>query len=123
MPSENWVVENLENALETWNEKMSEIWLLISQSPEDFKGGTIWNIVVNINDGLKAIGYALLVLFFLVGVVKTCGSLAEIKRPEQALRLFIRFAIAKGLISYGMELMTALFKIVQGVIQCQQVKS
>ena len=123
MPSENWVVENLENAIETWNEKMSEIWLLISQSPEDFKGGTIWNIVVNINDGLKAIGYALLVLFFLVGVVKTCGSLAEIKRPEQALRLFIRFAIAKGLISYGMELMTALFKIVQGVIQCQQVKS
>ena len=116
MPSENWVVENLENALETWNEKMSEIWLLISQSPEDFKGGTIWNIVVNINDGLKAIGYALLVLFFLVGVVKTCGSLAEIKRPEQALRLFIRFAIAKGLISYGMELMTALFKIVQGII-------
>lgn len=116
MASENWVVGNLEDALETWNEKMTEIWQLVSQSPEEFKGGAIWNIVVNINDGLKAIGYALLVLFFLMGVVKTCGNLSEIKRPEQALRLFIRFAIAKGVISYGLELMVALFKIIQGVI-------
>jgi len=116
LASENWVVGNLEDALETWNEKMTEIWQLVSQSPEEFKGGAIWSIVVGINDGLKAIGYALLVLFFLMGVVKTCGNLSEIKRPEQALRLFIRFAIAKGVISYGLELMVALFKIVQGVI-------
>lgn len=116
MAQENWVVGNLEDALETWNEKMTEIWQLISQSPEEFKGGAIWNIVVNINDGLKAIGYALLVLFFLMGVVKTCGNLSEVKRPEQALKLFIRFAIAKGVISYGLDLMVALFKIIQGVI-------
>ena len=116
MPSENWVVGNLEYALQTWNEKMTEIWTLISQAPEEFRGGTIWRIVVNINGGIKAIGYALLVLFFLVGVVKTCGSLNEIKRPEQALRLFIRFAAAKGVVSYGLELMTSVFKIIQGVI-------
>lgn len=116
MASENWVVGNLEDALETWNEKMGEIWQLISQSPEEFKGGAIWSVVVNIHGGLEAIGYALLVLFFLIGVVKTCGNLSEIKRPEQALRLFIRFAIAKGLISYGLDLMIAVFKIVQGVI-------
>ena len=24
--SDNWVVQNLENALETWNSKLSEIW-------------------------------------------------------------------------------------------------
>ena len=99
MASGNWVVDNLENALETWNEKMTEIWSLISQSPEEFKGGTIWNVVVNIHGGLKAIGYALLVLFFVVGVMRTCGNFAEIKRPEQALKLFIRFALAKGAIS------------------------
>lgn len=116
MFKENWVVGNLEQALETWNEKMTEIWTLISQSPEEFRGGTIWRIVVNINGGIKAIGYALLVLFFLVSVVKTCGNLNEIKRPEQAFRLFIRFAAAKGVVSYGLELMTAVFKIIQGVI-------
>lgn len=77
--SDNWIVQNLENALETWNAKLSEIWMLITQSPETFKGGSIWNVVVNIHGALQAIGYALLVLFFVVGVVKTCGSFAEVK--------------------------------------------
>lgn len=105
--SDNWIVQNLENALETWNAKLSEIWMLITQSPETFKGGSIWNVVVNIHGALQAIGYALLVLFFVVGVVKTCGSFAEVKKPEHALKLFIRFALAKGVITYGMELMLA----------------
>ena len=62
--SDNWVVQNLENALNTWNEKLSEIWQLITQSPEQFKGGTIWGVIVNIHGAVQAIGLALLVLFF-----------------------------------------------------------
>ena len=114
--SDNWVVQNLENALNTWNEKLAEIWQLITQSPENFKGGTIWNVIVDIHGAVQAIGLALLVLFFVVGVMRTCGNFAEVKRPEQALKLFIRFAIAKGAATYGLELMMALFKIVQGMI-------
>ena len=114
--SDNWVVQNLENALNTWNEKLAEIWQLITQSPENFKGGAIWNVIVDIHGAVQAIGLALLVLFFVVGVMRTCGNFAEVKRPEQALKLFIRFAIAKGVITYGLELMLALFNIVQGTI-------
>jgi len=114
--SDNWVIQNLENALEVWNGKLSEIWQLITQSPQTFKGGDIWNIVVNIHGALQAIGYALLVLFFVIGVMKTCGSFAEVKKPEHALKLFIRFALAKAVITYGMDLMLALLSIVQGVI-------
>ena len=114
--SDNWVVQNLENALNTWNEKLSEIWQLVTQSPEDFKGGSIWSVIVNIHGAVKAIGLALLVLFFVVGVMKTCGSFAELKKPEHAVKLFVRFAIAKGAVTYGLELMMALFKIVQGLI-------
>lgn len=114
--SDNWVVQNLENALATWNEKLSEIWTLITQSPETFKGGAIWSVVVNIHGALQAIGYALLVLFFVIGMVKTCGSFADVKKPEHAVKLFVRFALAKGVITYGMELMMALLSIVQGVI-------
>lgn len=116
MESDNWVVQNLVNALETWNSKLAEIWQIITQSPETFKGGDIWNVIVSINGALQAIGFALLVLFFVVGVVKTCGSFVEVKKPEHALKLFIRFAIAKGVITYGLELMMALFEIIQGVM-------
>ena len=114
--SDNWVVQNLERALNTWNEKLAEIWQLVTQSPETFKGGTIWNVIVTINGALQAVGLALLVLFFVVGVMKTCGSFAEVKKPEHAVKLFVRFAIAKGVITYGLELMMALFRIIQGVV-------
>ena len=76
--------------------------------------GAIWAVVRNVHGGLQAVGLALLVLFFVTGIMKTCGSLAETKRPEVALKLFIRFALAKGVVTYGMELMVALFNIVQG---------
>ena len=113
--SDNWVVQNLQNALNTWNSKLAEIWQILTQSPETFKGGGIWQVIVQIHGALQAIGYALLVLFFVVGVVKTCGSFTEVKRPEHALKIFIRFAIAKGVVTYGLELMMALFNIIQGV--------
>ena len=114
--SDNWVVQNLQNALETWNSKFAEIWTLLTQSPESFKGGAIWQVILNIHGALQAIGYALLVLFFVIGVVKTCGSFSDVKKPEHAAKLFIRFAIAKGVITYGLDLLLSLLSIVQGVI-------
>ncbi|HIU26242.1 MAG TPA: hypothetical protein IAC50_07105 [Candidatus Copromorpha excrementigallinarum] len=114
--SDNWVVQNLQNSLENWNEKLAEVWELLTESPEDFRGGGIWEIIQDIHGALMAIGLALLVLFFVVGVVKTCGSFTEVKKPEHAVKLFVRFAIAKGVVTYGLELMMALFEIVQGII-------
>lgn len=116
MGTGNWILDNILNALNIWNAKIAEIWEIITQSPQSFKGGGIWNVIVDINGALKAIGYALLVLFFLTGVIKTFGSFAEIKKPEHALKLFVRFAIAKAVVDGGLELMMAVFRIVQGVI-------
>lgn len=116
MESTNWVIENLNNALGTWNEKLAEIWQLVTQSPTEFRGGGIWQVIADIHGALQAIGLALLVLFFVIGVVKTCGSFAEVKKPEHALKLFIRFVLAKGVVTYGLELMMALFTIAQGIV-------
>lgn len=112
----NWIINNLENAIETWNDKLSEIWQIITQSPEGFRDGTIWQVILKINGAMQAIGMALLVLFFVIGVVKTCSSLADVKKPEHAIKLFVRFAIAKGMVTYGLDLMLATFKIVQGIM-------
>jgi hypothetical protein len=112
----NWIIKNLENAINTWNDKLADIWLLITQSPQEFKGGSIWGVIVNIHGAIRAIALGLLVLFFVIGVVKTCGSFAEVKKPEHAIKLFIRFAIAKALVTHGLELMLALLSIAQGVM-------
>lgn len=110
------IIDNLTSALNTWNEKLAEIWMLLTQSSETFKGGDIWNIIVKIHGALQAIGLSLLVLFFLWGLIRTCTNWQDIKRPEHAFKLFLRFIIARGLVMYGMELMTGIFEIVQGVV-------
>ena len=119
----NWIVGNLQNALDTWNGKLSEIYTLVTESPSNFKGGAIWEIIVNINGALQAIGLALLVLFFVIGIVRTCTNFSELKRPEQAIKLFLRFVIAKGIVTYGLELMLAVFKIIQGIVSTIMAKS
>lgn len=67
MESESWIVQNLDKALGTWNEKLGEIWNLLTQTPEEFKGGTIWAVVVDIHGAVQAVALALLVLFLLWG--------------------------------------------------------
>ena len=114
--SDNWIVQNLIRALEVWNEKLTEIWMLITQSPQEFKHGLIWEIIEDIYGSMQAIGLALLVLFFVIGVMRTCGSFAELKKPEHVLKVFVRFVLAKAAITYGMELMLAFLSIIQGII-------
>lgn len=116
MGSGNWIVDNLNSALGTWNGKLAEIWQLLSTTPEEFKGGGVWTVIQGINGALQAIGYALLVLFFVMGIVKTCSSFTELKKPEMVFKCFIRFVLAQAAVTHGMELMTALFKVAQGMI-------
>lgn len=114
MGSGNWIVDNLNSALTTWNDRLAEIWQLLPTSPQDFRGGGVWAVMLDINDALKAIGYALLVLFFLMGIVKTCGSFTELKKPELVFKCFVRFVLAQASITWGLDIMLALFDIAQG---------
>lgn len=123
MKNNNWVVQNLQNALDTWNGKLGEIWNLVTETPESFKDGSIWNIITTIHGSIQAIGLALVVLFFVLGIIKTCTNFNEVKRPENALKLFIRFCIAKGLVTYGLELMLAIFRMCQGVLTTIMIAS
>ena len=113
---DNWIVENLEGAFETWNSKLAEIWSLVSETPQNFKGGAMWTLAENINGALQAIGYGLLILFFAISIFKSTANFRDFRRPEQALRYFIRFVAAKTAVTYGMEIMTTLFTICAGII-------
>ncbi|MDU4784402.1 MAG: hypothetical protein E6X92_01135 [Clostridiaceae bacterium] len=115
--SDNWIIQMLEIGLGVWNDKLAELWTLITQSPENFKGSDVWNVIVNINSAVQGFGYGLLVLFFAMGVFQSAAGFRELQRPEFALRHFIRFALAKVAVGYGMEIMTAIFKICNGIVQ------
>ena len=114
--SDNWVVSTLEDALSNWNDKLAEIWSLVSQTPESFRGGEIWTVIVSIHNALVGFGYGLLVLFFAMGVFRSAASFRELQRPEFALRHFIRFLLAKVAVGSSLELITAIYKICGGVV-------
>ena len=107
--SDNWIVANLENAFEVWNDKLNEIWTLVTTTPQNFKGGGIWSIITGINGSLQAIGYGLLVLFFAMSVFKSTASFRDFQRPEYALKHFIRFVAAKVAVTYALELMGKIY--------------
>ena len=113
--SDNWVVQALQSAFEIWNDKLTEIWSLITTTPQEFRGGDIWNAIVGINEGLKAVGYGLLVLFFAMGIFQSAASFRDLQRPEYALRHFI--IAAKVAVSSAMEIMTVVFSICGGIVQ------
>lgn len=113
---QNWIVENLNNAFGTWNEKLAELWTLAATSPENFKGGAVWGIMQNIHGTLLAVGYALLILFFAMNLCKNTSNFHELKRPEAALHYLIRFVAAKTLVAYGMEIMLKVFEVCNGIV-------
>lgn len=114
--SDNWVVQNIENALGAWNGKLAELWALLTESPEAFKGGDVWSVITGIAGALQGIGYGLLVLFFAMGVFQNAAGFKEIQRPEFAIRHFVRFAAAKVAVGYSLDIMTAIFKICGSVV-------
>ena len=115
--SDNWIAGNLQSAFDTWNSKLTEIWSLLTETPQSFKGGDIWTTIVTINGGLKAIGYGLLVLFFAMSIFQTAATFKDFQRPEFVLRHFIRFLAAKVAVGYAMDIMTTIFSICGGVVQ------
>lgn len=114
--NDNWLIESLKWTFEFWNNKQTEIWQLVSTTPEEFNGGDIWRLALTLNDGLKAIGYGLLVLFFALSICKSTINFRDLRRPEQGLRFFIRFVLAKTAVTYGIDLMTAIFNICTGIV-------
>ncbi|MEA4894666.1 MAG: hypothetical protein VB064_05335 [Oscillospiraceae bacterium] len=115
--SDNWITGNLQSALDTWNSKLTEIWSLLTQTPQTFKGGNIWTTIITINGGLKAIGYGLLVLFFAMSIFRSAATFRDFQRPEFALKHLIRFFVAKVAVGYAMDIMTVIFSICGGVVQ------
>lgn len=114
--NDNWIIKQLENSLGTWNEKLAELWQLVTQTPESFKGGQIWGVVTGVHSALVGVGYGLLVLFFAMGIFQSAASFRELQRPEFALRYFIRFAAAKVAVGRGMEIMTAIYSVCGGIV-------
>ena len=113
--NQNWVIENLERAFGTWNARLTELWSLVTASPQTFRGGALWGVMQSVQNSLVAVGYGLLVLFFAMSLFRNTANLNELKRPETALAYLIRFAAAKILVGRSSEVMLTIFEVCNGI--------
>ena len=104
------------SALRFWGRSSGYIWDMLTASLEGWKDGILWDIAVNVNDGIRYIAYGLLVIFFGCSLIRESVSFSDMKRPENILRLFLRYIIAKAVITYGMTLMGTIYKIAGGIV-------
>ena len=54
--NQNWIVENLNNAFSTWNGKLTELWGLVTTSPQTFKGGAVWGVMQSLHNAMIGMG-------------------------------------------------------------------
>lgn len=106
----------LEHAVEMFNDYMAKTWDMLTTGLTDFMDGQVWAVMAAINSGLTAGGLALLVVFTFMGILKSTVSLTELKRPEAAVRVIVRFIFAKALITYGSAFMLYIFEIIQSAV-------
>ena len=116
MGENSWIIGNLNAALNTWNEKLEEIWQLLTQGLADFKGGGVWNVMLNVHSAMTAIGLGLLVLFFAISLFRSAASFRDFQRPEYVVRHLIQFVLAKVAITYGMDFLTKIFAVCNGIV-------
>lgn len=110
------VAELLNKALNTWNNKFDEIIKIVTESPETFREGKIWRVIVDVNGVVQAIGIGLLVVFFLAGLIKTTMNFRDLQHWQNYIGFFIRFILAKSVITYGLDLVLQVISFVQGII-------
>lgn len=112
------ITNHLTNALNTWYEYFGKIWNLLTTSPQSFMSGHsgMWYWVNKIYTAFQGIGIGLLTLFFVYGLVHTLSSYVELKRPEVAVKIFVRLALAKLAITNGMEFILNIINFTQALI-------
>lgn len=93
-------VENIENSLTQWYESLEHLMDMITTDPLSVgRVGTLVNSMINLVT--KPVGDAVIVLCFFLGIFGTAATMAEAKRPEAAVRLFVRTAVAGAFVSSG----------------------
>lgn len=102
--------------LNLWAQGLAIVQTILLTAPEDFAEGRGWEIVISITNALQGAGYAIMIICFYLGIVKSSLTFMDLKRPAVAATLFVRFLVVKALVDQGAGLAQMLIRLGQGLI-------
>lgn len=97
---------------DTYNVLIGNAIDLLTQSPEEWEGGTGWSVVTSVNTAFIAVGATLLIIFWLIGVISMSVDERMTVRFEVMLKEFAKLVIAEGLVVGSMDVIKAFFGLV-----------
>ena len=110
-------VNFLQDALTFWNEKYTEVVSMLTTTPTGFQNGALWSVVRSVYNAISAVGLALVVLCWVVGVVKSVGTFTELKRPEVSVKVIVRLVIVQYVVTHALSIMMQFIKLANGIIE------
>lgn len=99
-----------------WNNQVSLVFLMLGESPVDFKNGDPWTVIETINPVFVAVGSSLVVLFFVIGFCSESVDIKEEMRFEVILRMLIKLALAEWFVANNVTIMKAIFETVSNLV-------
>lgn len=117
-------VDMLQSALDFWRDILQQLFSILTVSPKDFLGGSIWTLIEGIFHTLQAVGVSLMVVFFFYGIIKSTVSFRDLlQRPTQIIGYFIRIVLADFLIIYGLDFLLWILTFIQDLITMIQAST
>lgn len=106
----------LEMVFGFWNNQISLVFDMLSQSPTDFKNGDPWAVIEGIEPIFVAVGSSLVVLFFVIGFCSESIDVREEMRFEVILRMLIRLGLAEWFVANNVTIMKAFFTSIGNLV-------
>ncbi len=111
-------LDQLQRALDSWNNKYEQIFDILTTSPSEFQNGGIWTAVSDVIRVIEGTGITLVVLFFLYGLFKSSIDLRDFRHnPKQIIFSLFRLVIAQFFVKYSTTLLTYVMVFAQNLIK------
>jgi len=102
------IVKNLDGTFNNLNKIIQGAVDLVTKPIDSLIG--IWSVISSVNSAILPIGYSLLTLFFLLGLINRSMSF-RIIRIEDIIRLLIRLVIAKAVMERSFDIMNMIYNM------------
>lgn len=107
----------LKKALEWWNMLVTLAVDLVTEDVKQVWNGALWNVIENVYNVLKPVGYSLCIMSFLIGLFKVSADMVENRRIEHLFKSIIRYLLSYSVLEFGLEIIEEIAYIAQGCMR------
>lgn len=113
----DWVISHFSTAMKQFGEKMQDLYDLLTINPQTYRGGVIWDMVMDIFTALLGVGFTVILICGYLGIINSIETIYEAKRPEVMLSIFAMVTISGGLTAAAPQILLIIIGFCQDIVR------